>query len=80
MVPTPRMRLTNPCTILTERTCLSDIEVRSLLKMPSSYVSSPGTSQDAAGLLGTYDDHPELVPKLGQMTSIEIPMTLLGDS
>jgi hypothetical protein len=30
--------------------------------------------------LGTYDDHPELVPKLGQMTSIEIPMTLLGDS
>jgi hypothetical protein len=27
-------------------------------------------NEAAAGLLGTYDDHPELVPKLGQMTPI----------
>jgi hypothetical protein len=33
MVPTPRMRLRNPCVTCTARMCLSETEVRSLLKM-----------------------------------------------
>src|SRR5262249_15138492 len=37
MAPTPRMRFKKPCVTCTARMCLSETEVRSLLKMNRSY-------------------------------------------
>jgi hypothetical protein len=51
---------------------LEELDAIALLPEPVDALGGDvGVNNDAAaGLLGTYDDHPELVPKLGQVTPI----------